>query len=172
MAPSTIINNILSLVVILRLQYTAEGCKIMGIDSGFCEYRYLPETYLKKTTNERSAREVAQTNWNCNDESCMPFCGSSIGSYYPFCAPTPNGMFNHTIRSKDLWVENRIEIETKGGIDEDGRKVSAKKTFHKNKACQDAYKQYACWLNFPRCGEFISQEIDQCDVNLCCKRGS
>ena len=109
MAPSTIINNILSLVVILRLQYTAEGCKIMGIDSGFCEYRYLPETYLKKTTNERSAREVAQTNWNCNDESCMPFCGSFIGSYYPFCAPTPNGMFNHTIRSKDLWVENRIE---------------------------------------------------------------
>jgi hypothetical protein len=157
----TSVSITIHLILILNLD-AVDGCEIMGIDSGYCEYQYLPETYINETTKERAARKIAQSKWNCDDESCMPFCGKYLASYYPFCAPSPPAiaMFqNHTIRSKDRWIEeqvtstiaNRIAIETKG-LGEDGQK--AKKRFHKNRACQDAYKRYACWLNFPRCDEF------------------
>lgn len=55
-------------------------------------------------------------------------------------------------------IARRIAIETnktakKLGVDEYGQKGKSKKRFYKNKACQDAYKRYACFTNFPRCGE-------------------
>lgn len=131
--------------------YSVKGCVIMGRDSGYCENKFLAKTYISETIGERSARKIAEKNWDCEDESCMPFCGRFIAAYYPFCAPIPNNMLNHTIRSKDSWIEEQVTstiaknilIETQSG---------AKKHFHKNKACQDAFKRYACWLNFPKCG--------------------
>lgn len=111
----------------------------------------------------------------------MPFCGRYIANYYPPCVPNPGvATFEkdqnfpegrnrrYTTRFKDRWVEEqvtgiidgRIDVETNQsaknlGVDGYGRKGSkAKIRFHKNKACQDAYKRYFCWLNFPRCDEF------------------
>lgn len=165
----------LTLTTLFRL---SKGCEIHGTDSGQCTYRYLPETYQNET--EKQARNIAQSLWACEDgDDCMPYCGKYIAAYYPVCVPQtsflsrdqnfPQGRFlSHTTREKDRWVEEsaiamieeRISIETnrtarKLGVDEYGNKGRTKVRFHKNKACQESYKKFACWLNFPRCGECV-----------------
>mmetsp|Transcript_7811 Transcript_7811/g.14717 ORF Transcript_7811/g.14717 Transcript_7811/m.14717 type:complete len:201 (+) Transcript_7811:1570-2172(+) len=116
-------------------------------------------------------------------DHCMPFCGKYIAAYYPVCVPKtqsldgdynfPNGRFkDHTrIQSKDRWVERtvvsiieqRIVIETnktarKLGVDEHGQLGKTKVRFHNNRHCQEAYKRYFCYLNFPRCGKFYTKK--------------
>lgn len=149
------------------------GCKIHGTDSGVCEYSYLPEYHRDTTSSEKEARERAKDQWAnrtddqpCEGDQCMPFCGVYIAHYYPVCTPLFSKRHDHSTRTKDRWVEEhvtsniarRIAIETnktakKLGVDEYGQKGKSKKRFYKNKACQDAYKRYACFTNFPRCGE-------------------
>ena len=162
---------ILYAATLLRLLLPVHSCKLQGTDSGVCTYQYLPETYQNDTTDEKRARQISQEKWACEDAStCAPFCGRFIAAYYPVCVPTPNPypnrQFNHTIIMKDRWVEeqfnlivsNRFKINTESrslGVDDDEEKRKSDNPFHKNKACQDAYKRYFCWLNFPRCGELL-----------------
>ena len=135
-----------------------------------CTYRYLSSTYKQSTRGDLEAYEVARQQWAnstdgpCKDgegDHCMPFCGKYIANYYPPCVPVPAALeedinfphgrhHNHTTRTKDRWVEEkvlslisrRIEIETnktakKLGVDEHGNKgKSTKVRFNKNKACQ------------------------------------
>lgn len=116
----------------------------------------------------------------CEDgegEHCMSFCGKYIANYYPPCVPNvesidadrnfPDGRWkSFNVKTKDRWIEQetiriieeRIAIETnktarKLGIDEFGNKGKTKRRFHKNRACQEAYRKYMCWINFPRCDD-------------------
>ena len=164
----------------------SKGCQIQGTDSGQCTYRYLPETHKNETVKEKQARKIAQSLWACDDgDNCMHYCGKYIAAYYPVCVPQasffsrdqnfPQGRFlSHTVREKDRWVEEnvlamieeRISIETnktarKLGVDEFGSKGRTKVRFHKNKACQESYKKFACWLNFPRCGECVWLRVQE-----------
>ena len=129
----------------------------------------------------------------CSDEKnmashCMPFCGRYIANYYAPCVPFatflepdqnfPRGRHgSFTVLTKDKWVEEtalnyiseRIQKETnetakKLGVDEHG--VKGKRTpirFYRNTACQEAYKKFICWLNFPRC----SDEHDDETLPMC-----
>ncbi len=128
----------------------------------------------------------------CSDEKnmashCMPFCGRYIANYYPPCIPFatylepdqnfPRGRHgSFTVLTKDKWVEEtalkyiseRIQKETnetakKLGVDEYG--VKGKRTpirFYRNSACQEAYKKFICWLNFPRCDDEYEESLPMC----------
>jgi len=152
----------------------SQSCKIHGTESGICTNMYLPSTYKNDDRSDLEAITMANINWAnntdgpCRDgdgDHCMPFCGRYIANYYPPCVPNskvalerdqnfPNGRFQqHTTRSKDRWVEEQVTSIIQERIDLEKQKLS-KKRFYKNQACQDAYKRYFCWLNFPRCDEF------------------
>lgn len=123
----------------LTLLQSAWSCVIQGHDTGIC----------------RAITEV---------ESEMPFCGSVVR--YTSCVPREYSWFpNHTLAKKDLWakqmyttvLERRIAIE-RGRFPEmpepweaaDGNAITR---FYNNEDCMNAYKNFLCWLNFPRCDE-------------------
>lgn len=150
---------------------------------------YLNETVNEKKAREIARSQWANGTegpcMNGEGDHCMPFCGKYIAAYYPVCVPKsqaingdhnfPNGRFKyHTIQSKDRWVERtvastieqRIAVETnktarKLGVDEHGQPGKTKVRFYKNRDCQEAYKRYFCYLNFPRCGKLLSKAKDQ-----------
>jgi hypothetical protein len=113
------------------------ACFIQGHDSGMC-------------------REIEEV------ESEMPFCGSVVR--YTACVPKEFAWFpNHTLAKKDMWakemytqiVERRIRIERGDFPDNaqpweaaDGNAITR---FRNNDDCLNAYKNFLCWLNFPRC---------------------
>ena len=123
------------------------SCVISGTDSGTCSKRYLPSTY----GNDVSAIDTARSLWDCEGRDCLPFCGKFVASY-EICLPKsdgvplppdqnfPNGRFHHTTSTyyKDSWVKKTAleTIANKQGLD-----------------CQEAYKRYLCYANFPRCDE-------------------
>jgi hypothetical protein len=43
---------------------------------------------------------------------------------------------------------------TSTGEDEYGIKGGIEPRFHRNADCRNAYKNYFCWINFPRCDEY------------------
>lgn len=103
----------------------------------------------------------------------MPFCKLSV--QYPACVPKaqflppsreyPDGRwFNHTIQKKDAWVAEQYEIHVtereilernktlrKARINEYGDEGKIEERFYKSSDCQFAYRNYFCWINFPRC---------------------
>eukprot|EP00613_Pedinella_sp_CCMP2098_P000472 CAMPEP_0171636428 /NCGR_PEP_ID=MMETSP0990-20121206/27402_1 /TAXON_ID=483369 /ORGANISM="non described non described, Strain CCMP2098" /LENGTH=260 /DNA_ID=CAMNT_0012208553 /DNA_START=49 /DNA_END=831 /DNA_ORIENTATION=+ len=134
-------------------QYTL-GCYIQGSDTGFCDRRLMEES-------EYRAQE-------------MPFCGPVVN--YPACVPEakpvkPDRKFNrdgrwlnHTTSTKDQWVETTVKEMIKyrlglevnktllnKGEDEYGVKGGIEPRFHRNADCRNAFRNYFCWINFPRC---------------------
>lgn len=144
---------------------------------------YMNETVNEKKAREIAKSQWANgTDGSCmqgEGDHCMPFCGKYIAAYYPVCVPKtqafdgdhnfPRGRFKyHTVQSKDRWVERtvasmieqRIALETNKtarqlGVDEHGKPGKTRVRFHKNRDCQEAYKRYFCYLNFPRCGKLL-----------------
>mmetsp|Transcript_45492 Transcript_45492/g.58336 ORF Transcript_45492/g.58336 Transcript_45492/m.58336 type:complete len:253 (+) Transcript_45492:81-839(+) len=149
-----IMKNIVFWFVGLILVSLSYGCYIQGTDSGTCDARLSSEPDYKKLE--------------------MPFCGPII-DYTP-CVPeqkavNPDRNFNqdgrwanHTTLTKDRWIEKtvkemikyRLGLEVNNslldkGEDEYGIKGGIEPRFHRNADCRNAYKNYFCWINFPRC---------------------
>lgn len=120
--------------------WLAQACFIQGHDSGVCEN---PEDF----------------------ELRMPFCKNQVR--YRACVPRFQELFaNHTTRGKDDWiantftsiVEQRKRWETDEnlqdlGITETGEPGEIVIRFFENPECEQAYKNFFCWINFPRCDE-------------------
>jgi len=108
-------------------------------------------------------------------EKEMPFCGEFIARYYRPCVPKPAyigpdlnyplGRFtNHTVREKDRWIEMTVKriiqqwthqnLATSFRNDQQPLESITTTRFTNNLACQAAFTQYMCWINFPRCDEF------------------
>lgn len=96
-------------------------------------------------------------------ESFLPFCRSTVR--YRACMPKFQELYsNHTISAKDDWVrqnyermvDQRLSVEqnrslARQGVNEHGIPGSVAERFSDNEDCQEAYRNYFCWLNFPRC---------------------
>jgi hypothetical protein len=121
------------------LVHRASACYIQGQDSGVCI----------------TAAEFATR---------APFCASVVT--YPACVPQEFAWFpNSTVGSKDAWVagvfasvrSRRMLIES-GGMPADlqlweGGDGLTVKRFTGNNDCQNAYLNFLCWMNFPRCDD-------------------
>eukprot|EP00520_Triparma_pacifica_P012607 CAMPEP_0118645792 /NCGR_PEP_ID=MMETSP0785-20121206/7696_1 /TAXON_ID=91992 /ORGANISM="Bolidomonas pacifica, Strain CCMP 1866" /LENGTH=378 /DNA_ID=CAMNT_0006537711 /DNA_START=243 /DNA_END=1379 /DNA_ORIENTATION=- len=113
-------------------------------------------------------------------------------NYYVPCVPRdqslpkdrnfPDGRFHHhTPWKKDRWVKDFIDFyiyEKPWGRkaveenfaqeapehDEYGRKELQVRTdvFYLNPPCENAYKAYFCWINFPRCDTNTNQSLPMC----------
>lgn len=46
-----------------------------------------------------------------------------------------------------------VRVNTRTGIDEYGDKGVIAQRFYKNPDCKNAYKNFMCWSNFPRCDD-------------------
>eukprot|EP00501_MAST-03F_sp_TOSAG23-6_P001012 GSMAST32.ASY1.ANO1.1052.1 assembled CDS len=135
---STISLLLVDVVFITYPPYFVHACFLAGSDTGECLER---EKFVDYT----------------------PFCADKL--QYTACVPRYNENFaNHTIVSKDNWIkktyqkviETRILVENDDGLrdndmNEHGIDGATVIRFHENKDCQNAYKNYICWLNFPRC---------------------
>ena len=141
-----------TLGLLLLLLQRGFSCVISGTDSGTCSKRYLPSSY----GDDVQAIDTARSLWDCEGPDCLPFCGNYVASY-PLCLPKsgvslppdqnfPNGRFqNHTTGTyhKDNWVKQKA-LETI---------ANKPHLFAANLDCQEAYKPYICYVNFPRCDE-------------------
>mmetsp|Transcript_27846 Transcript_27846/g.28096 ORF Transcript_27846/g.28096 Transcript_27846/m.28096 type:complete len:260 (-) Transcript_27846:97-876(-) len=139
------------------------GCRLWGSETGECSL--LPLDDLWRAEN-------------------MPFCYDKV--LYRACLPKqqtlppsrefPNGRwFNHTVRAKDDWVRYSCELNTEIrraaetnktlknlGVNEYGDKGTIIKRFWHNDDCQNAYKSYFCWVNFPRCDDGMEYTLPTC----------
>jgi len=95
----------------------------------------------------------------------------------PADANYPFGRYsNHTVSAKDDWVRdntnriiqeqialetapitassplNEISLGADGGLHKSKAEIKARR-FYQNPDCQDAFKRYMCWINFPRCDD-------------------
>ncbi|KAG5192782.1 hypothetical protein JKP88DRAFT_159754 [Tribonema minus] len=150
--------------VVFTWTATVHGCRLQGLDIGQCN------------------TDVA------NDElyrlQLMPFCGPYVR--YTACLPKqaplppsrdhPQGRWwNHTVAHKDDWVREyyerivgeRVAIEKdkslqKAGRDEFGARGAPVPRFSNNPDCRDAFRNYACWTNFPRCIEETGETLMTC----------
>lgn len=116
----------------------AAACTIQGFESGEC---------------------MARDDF----EFQMPFCADVVR--YEACVPKFQPLFpNHTILAKDEWVRSvhtriialRVALENNGtlrsmGRNEQGIPGEIVERFSDNEDCFNAYKNFLCWLNFPRC---------------------
>lgn len=143
------INQRLSIVLVIFLVRASYGCIIHNAESGVCTYKYLPKT------------SEPDTLWKAD----MPFCGKWVAPFPPCVPSTPtdawiaadqNFPFGrigtsdeqvdvHSIRSKDTWIEQTVT----NAMQESRRQNN----YFQNKDCQDAYARYTCWINFPRCDD-------------------
>lgn len=62
---------------------------------------------------------------------------------------------------------NRIEIERnktlrKAGINEYGDKGRVRRRFYKKPDCRNAFRNYMCWINFPRCDMARDASLPTC----------
>ena len=126
----------------------ARGCYIQGVDSGVC------------VTGEAFAVGA-------------PFCASTLGGAagYSVCVPREYDFYpNLTLSRKDAWVQaahaytvaRRRSIELTGGppasdpapLDADWEGGLLKQSqwhFQANDECAAAYRNFICYMNFPRC---------------------
>jgi hypothetical protein len=95
----------------------------------------------------------------------MPFCQDVVR--YTACVPRYQPLYpNHTLLAKDSWassthatvVADRIRHELNEtlrglGTNELGIPGPVTERFNENEDCINAYKNFLCWLNFPRCDE-------------------
>lgn len=93
----------------------------------------------------------------------LPFCKAVIP--YTACLPRYQSLwYNHSALSKDRYVEqmfNKLLIQRKiyetntsmadDDTDEWGGRRSITPRFTDNPDCENAFRNYFCWLNFPRC---------------------
>lgn len=114
------------------------GCHIQGYDSGEC---------------------MDMTDF----EVTMPFCANIVK--YRACVPTYQRLwYNHSRLTKDRWVEKlfnqtvteRMLFETNetlldSSLNEWNEEVEILPRFTENSDCVNAYRNYFCWINFPRC---------------------
>lgn len=107
----------------------------------------------------------------------MPFCGGPDAEgkpppvTYRACLPLKSALFplSHTVRQKDKWVEEfydrivkeRSELEQDGALEDaeinelgESGSPAYRFTDHKGRNdCKNAFKNFFCWMNFPRCDE-------------------
>ncbi|ETV65358.1 hypothetical protein H257_17890 [Aphanomyces astaci] len=95
----------------------------------------------------------------------MPFCGPILP--YTTCVPRAQTLwYNHSVKSKDLFLAQmfkKIVVQRQlyeadvamqsAGVDEWGGLGEIVPRYTENKDCQDAFRNYMCWLNFPRCDD-------------------
>ena len=139
------------LVNLLKMEKVG-SCYIHGTDSGECTLNTLNPVWKG---------------------TFMPFCFDAVR--YPTCIPKyvtlppsrefPQGRwFNNTVRNKDEWIMEsvtshiaiRIGYETSktmkdSNYNEFGDLGHTRRRFYKRPDCQLAYKNFFCWINFPRC---------------------
>ncbi|KAA0177062.1 hypothetical protein FNF27_01392 [Cafeteria roenbergensis] len=127
-------------LILASLVASAWACAIQGTDSGECQTR---DEY----------------------EFQMPFCQDVVR--YTACVPRYQPLYpNHTLAAKDAWVSAshaRVVAERSAterndtlrslGENEHGIPGEVVERFFENEDCIDAYKNFLCWLNFPRCDE-------------------
>jgi hypothetical protein len=154
-APHVVLLFLLCVTSLMKGLSTVSACFINGFDIGYCDASIM---------EDEEARLVA-----------LPFCGTFV-RYVP-CVPRydplpptrehPDGRWTtNTARKKDEWVQSlfeevlaeRLAIEgdknlQKKGIDEFGDRGAPVPRFSHNQDCQDAYRNYLCWSNFPSCDE-------------------
>ncbi|GBG23797.1 Glyoxysomal processing protease, glyoxysomal [Hondaea fermentalgiana] len=130
-----------------------EACEIQGYDSGECRD---PDDFQAEMSF-------------CSDlvtyRACMPrYQGSSVSRWS-----------EHSVRTKDAWVEETFQKEwgirktaetnltlQELGVDENGDEGSVVMRFYAEgeedawnfmNECAQAYRNFFCWANFPRCDE-------------------
>lgn len=131
----------LALALALSLSTQAGACYIQGHDSGVCKE---PQAFSAE----------------------MPFCASSVR--YRACVPRETPWFgNLTTVKKDQWVQLTVGshvLERKAIEMGELRPADPsfynfwtgeppEKRFNDNADCINAYKNYMCWLAFPRCSD-------------------
>lgn len=123
---------------ILWTSIVVYGCRLHGFDSGECVD---PDEF--KVT--------------------MPFCSDIIP--YRACLPKYQSLwYNHSAITKDAWVEKLFnqtvtqqmifeqDTDLQGdGTNEWGEPMEIVPRFTENPDCVNAFRNYFCWLNFPRC---------------------
>lgn len=150
----------ISVAFIAQVSYS---CVIWGSDTGECSLQPLDKIWR---------------------ESNIPFCKDVVT--YPACLPKfqplpesreyPRGRwFNHTPLTKDTWVhqtaiahiqyrqklENNDTLRARG-VNEHGDPVVIRKRFYHHPDCKNAYKNYFCWVNFPRCDLKRDESLAMC----------
>ena len=151
--------TVVAVVVVACLPAVSVGCFIQGQDSGECQE---PEEF----------------------KADMEFCGNVVT--YRACVPKENPLWpKHDVFNKDKSiVDERIRHETNEtlmdeGINELGEEGEVEVRFFENDDCIDAFKNYFCWLNFPRCDDEQNSLImcrsacenlmEACNVRVCLK---
>lgn len=156
----------MGVVMLLLLPSVSQGCFIQGHDSGEC---LEPEEF----------------------RADMEFCGNVVA--YRACVPKENPLWpKHDVFHKDKWVaemyshivSERVRHETNetlqdAGVNELGEEGEVEIRFFENPDCQNAFKNYFCWLNFPRCDSEDASLIlcrsacenlmDACEVRGCAR---
>lgn len=143
------------LLFVLTFISSVHPCNLHGADSGYC-------TDLTRN----------QENWK---EEYMPFCQHAVA--YPACIPKeqslppsrefPDGRWSNItlkVSQKDKWIEEMFKLHIfereniekskdlrSKQINEWGDEGKVVERFYKNHDCQDAFRNYFCWINFPRC---------------------
>ncbi|OQR81781.1 hypothetical protein THRCLA_12401, partial [Thraustotheca clavata] len=129
-----------NLWIVIAVVSKVFGCQIQGSETGECQS---PSEFLQY----------------------MPFCGPLL--QYTACVPTAQTLwYNHSVKSKDLFLSQMyqktimqrelFELDTSlsdAKRDEWGNYGEIVPRFTENRDCQDAYRNYICWLNFPRCDD-------------------
>lgn len=122
----------------------ALACYIQGQDSGRC---------------------VAAADFGAQGGS---FCASAV--QYPACVPKEHAWdANHTLSNKDAWVAatflavraRRLLVEAgtlppdwqpwEGGLKPKDPTPEGSRRFSRSPDCIQAYRNFLCWMNFPRC---------------------
>ena len=141
-----------SMLLLCSLPEHVDACYLQGTDSGECTLQTMDPVWRG---------------------TFMPFCFDAV--IYPACIPKyqtlppsrefPDGRwFNNTVRNKDDWIggivpphiEKRIGYETDETMyetnkNEYGDTGLTRRRFFERPDCQKAWKNYFCWINFPRC---------------------
>lgn len=125
-------------VAALQLLSTACACMLAGADTGMC---------------------VEPTDFDL----LLPFCKAVVP--YTACLPRYQSLwYNHSALAKDKFVEQmvmKLTLQRKAyetnetlldkGTDEWGGRSAITPRFVENLDCENAFRSYFCWLNFPRC---------------------
>jgi len=68
------------LMISLQLS-TSQSCEIQGMNTGFCDYRYLPKSFDLEVIKEANKNWQHGTDGPCKEgeaDHCMPFCGRLV----------------------------------------------------------------------------------------------
>jgi hypothetical protein len=132
--------------------------------------RIVDACYLWGTDSGECSAQPLDINWRY---TYMPFCANI--TFYTACLPKyqhlqpsrefPKGRwFNHTVSKKDAWVQTSVQAHIRERMtleqnrtlfdmkqNEFGEPRRIKRRFWKHPDCQNAFRQFFCWVNFPRC---------------------